>query len=251
MEISIAVDARSARVKALHGMTDRRWPSKSKFETKHMEGQAFDVQTFLHSAGVARRVVNYGERETVFAQGDPAPSVLYLQKGGVKLTVVNEDGKEAVIAILGPGDFFGEGCLAEQPRRLNTASTIMPTTMLVIERPEMVRLLHEEQAFADRFIKHVLSRGIRAEENLIDQLLNSSEKRLARVLLLLGRHGEPGRPQERVPSPSQQRLAEMVGTTRPRVNMLMNKFRKLGFIEYGGLRGLEVNDSLRSVVLQG
>jgi CRP/FNR family cyclic AMP-dependent transcriptional regulator len=208
---------------------------------------AFDVKLFLDSAGLGRRVARFRRREIVFAQGDAAKSVMYIQEGGVRLTVVNETGKEAVVAILGPGDFFGEGCLAGQSICMATASTISPTTVLVIEKNEMIRALHEEHEFSDRFIAYMLARNIRAEEDLIDQLFNSSEKRLARTLLLLARYGGRGQPQKVFPNVSQEVLAEMIGTTRSRVNFFMNKFRKLGFIQYNG--GLHVNNSLLSVVL--
>ncbi len=172
---------------------------------------------------------------------------MYIQEGGVRLTVVNESGKEAVVAILGPGDFFGEGCLAGQSVCIATATTIAPTTVLVIEKNEMIRALHEEHQFSDRFIAHMLARNIRVEEDLIDQLFNSSEKRLARTLLLLARYGAPGQPQNVLPKVSQEMLAEMIGTTRSRVNFFMNKFRKLGFIQYNGK--IQINKSLLSVVL--
>ena len=208
---------------------------------------AFDLKIFLDSAGLGRRVAKFLGKETVFAQGDPAKNVLYIQEGGVKLTVVNETGKEAVVAILGPGDFFGEGCLAGQTICIATATAIAPTTVLVIEKSEMIRVLHGEHEFSDRFIAHMLARNIRVEEDLIDQLFNSSEKRLARTLLLLARYGTPGLPQKVLPKVSQEMLAEMIGTTRSRVNFFMNKFRKLGFIQYDG--EIRVNDSLLSVVL--
>ena len=208
---------------------------------------AFDVKLFLDSAGVGRKVVKFQGKETVFAQGDPAKNVLYIQEGGVKLTVINESGKEAVVAILGPGDFLGEGCLAGQSICMATATAIAPTTVLVIEKSEMIRVLHGEHEFSDRFIAHMLARNIRVEENLIDQLFNSSEKRLARTLLLLARYGAPGLPQKVIPKVSQEMLAEMIGTTRSRVNFFMNKFRKLGFIQYNG--EIHVNDSLLSVGL--
>jgi len=208
---------------------------------------AFDVQLFLDSAGLGRRVAKFLEKENVFAQGDPATKVMYIQEGGVKLSVVNETGKEAVVAILGPGDFFGEKCLAGQPIRMATATTIAPTTVLVIEKNEVIRMLHEEHEFSDRFIAHMLVRNIRVEEDLVDQLFNSSEKRLARTLLLLARYGAQGQPQKVIPKVSQETLAEMVGTTRSRVNFFMNKFRKLGFIQYDG--DIKVNNSLLSVVL--
>jgi CRP/FNR family cyclic AMP-dependent transcriptional regulator len=208
---------------------------------------AFDVQLFLDSTGLGRTVGKFRGRESVFAQGDPAKNVMYIQEGGVKLTVVNEAGKEAVVAILGPGDFFGEGCLAGQSIYLATATAIAPTTVLVIEKNEMIRVLHGEHEFSDRFIAYMLARNLRVEEDLIDQLFNSSEKRLARTLLLLARYGAPGQPQKVLAKVSQEMLAEMIGSTRPRVNFFMNKFRKLGFIEYNG--EIRVNNSLLSVVL--
>jgi CRP/FNR family transcriptional regulator, cyclic AMP receptor protein len=208
---------------------------------------SFDVKLFLDSAGLGRKVAKFGAKETVFAQGDPAKNVIYIQQGSVKLTVVNETGKEAVVAILKPGDFVGEGCLAGQSICMVTATTIAPTTVLVIEKHEMTRLLHKEQEFSDRFIAYMLARNIRVEEDLIDQLFNSSEKRLARTLLLLAHYGETGQTQKMLPKVSQEVLAEMVGTTRSRVNFFMNKFRKLGFIKYNG--GLQINTSLLSVVL--
>ena len=213
----------------------------------HLRSPAFDVQLFLDSAGLRRKVDKFRGKETVFAQGDPAKNVMYIQEGGVKLIVVNETGKEAVVAILGPGDFFGEGCLAGQSICMATATTIAPTTVLVIERDEMIRVLHEEHEFSDRFIAYMLARNARVEEDLIDQLFNSSEKRLARTLLLLARFGAQGKPQKVIPKVSQEMLAEMIGTTRSRVNFFMNKFRKLGFIQYNG--EIHVNNSLLSVVL--
>jgi CRP/FNR family transcriptional regulator, cyclic AMP receptor protein len=207
----------------------------------------FDLQGFLDTAGVARKVVEFKRKETIFSQGDPAKNVLYIQKGGVRLSVVNETGKEAVVAILGPGDFLGEGCLAGQPIRIGTATSIATTTALVIEKAEMVRVLHVEHEFSDRFITFMLARNIRIEEDLVDQLFNSSEKRLARTLLLLARYGKQDKPQRVLPKVSQEMLAEMVGTTRSRVNFFMNKFRKMGFIKYNG--GLEINTSLLSVVV--
>ena len=207
----------------------------------------FDAQAFLDSAGVARKVKGFEKKEAIFSQGDPAKNVLYIQKGGVRLSVVNETGNEAVVAILGPGDFFGEGCLAGQPIRIGSATAITATTVLVIEKKEMIRVLHVEHAFSDRFITYILSRNIRVEEDLVDQLFNSSEKRLARTLLLLARYGKEDKPQKMLPKISQEMLAEMVGTTRSRVNFFMNKFRKLGFIKYNG--GLHIDTSLLSVVL--
>ena len=207
----------------------------------------FDVQGFLDTAGIARKVEEFKKKEVIFSQGDPAKNVLYIQKGGVRLSVVNETGKEAVVAVLGPGDFFGEGCLAGQPIRIGTATAINLTAVLVIEKKEMMRVLHAEHEFSDRFITHMLSRNIRVEEDLVDQLFNSSEKRLARTLLLLARYGTADKPQVVLPKISQEMLAEMVGTTRSRVNFFMNKFRKLGFIKYNG--GLQINTSLLSIVL--
>jgi len=208
---------------------------------------AFDAQSFLDSAGLGRKVGKFRRKETVFAQGDPARNVMYIQEGGVKLTVVNETGKEAVVAVLGPGDFFGEGCLTGRSICKVTATTIASTTVLVIEKNEMIRVLHEEHEFSDRFITYMLARNARVEEDLIDQLFNSSEKRLARTLLLLARYGAQGQPQKVLPKVSQGMLAEMIGTTRSRVNFFMNKFRKLGFIQYNG--EIHVNNSLLSVVL--
>jgi CRP/FNR family transcriptional regulator, cyclic AMP receptor protein len=207
----------------------------------------FDAQAFLDSVGVARKPKEFKKAEVVYSQGDAAKSVLYLQKGGVKLTVVNEVGKEAVVAILGPGDFFGEGCLAGQSVRMGTATAITPSTVHVIEKGEMLKVLHEQHALSDRFIAFMLARNIRIEEDLIDQLFNSSEKRLARTLLLLARYGKEDQPHGVLPKVSQATMAEMIGTTRSRVNFFMNKFRKLGFIKYNG--GIEINTSLLSVVL--
>jgi len=208
---------------------------------------AFNAQEFLDSAGVARNVKEFKRGEVVYSQGDAAKSVLYLQEGGVKLSVVNEVGKEAIVGILGPGDFFGEGCLAGQPVRMGIASAITPSTVLVIEKSEMFKVLHEQHDLSDRFITFMLARNIRIEEDLVDQLFNSSEKRLARTLLLLARYGREDKPHAVIPSLSQEALAEMIGTTRSRVNFFMNKFRKLGFIKYNG--GLQINTSLLSVVL--
>jgi CRP/FNR family cyclic AMP-dependent transcriptional regulator len=221
--------------------------TNTKSKRKPTQKRAFDAQSFLDSAGVARRVVEYRRSQKIYSQGDPATSVMYVQKGGVKLSVVNEVGKEAVLAILGPGDFFGEGGMAGQPVRMGTATSITPTTLLVIEKNEMTRVLHAEHAFSDRFVSYMLSRNIRIEEDLIDQLFNSSEKRLARTLLLLARYGKESEPQKMLPKVSQEMLAEMIGTTRSRVNFFMNKFRKMGFIHYNG--GLQVHSSLLSVVL--
>ena len=248
MGISITVHPRSIGVKGTQEGAPRLWPSNTKFKTRSEEKQAFDAQSFLGSAGVARKVVEYGSNAIVFMQGDPAASVLYIQKGGMKLVVVNEFGKEAVVAILGPGDFLGEGCLAGQQQRVNTAATITPSTILMIEKPEMIRALHGQHEFSDLFIAYSLARNIRVKEDLIDQLFNSSEKRLARTLLL-ARSVKQDKPEKMISGISQEMLAEMIGTTRSRVNFFMNKFRKLGFVEYGDrLRGLQINKSLLSVV---
>ena len=209
--------------------------------------RAFDAQSFLNSVGVARTIVQYRRSQKIYSQGDPATKVMYVQKGGVKLSVVSSVGKEAIVALLGPGDFFGEGCLTGLPFRMGTATAIIPTTVLVIEKKEMIRLLHKEHKLSDRFIAYLLTRNIRVEEDLVDQLFNSIEKRLARALLLLAHYGKQDQPQNMLPKVSQEMLAEMVGTTRPRVNVFMNKFRKLGFIHYNG--GLQVRDSLLSVIL--
>lgn len=207
----------------------------------------FDLRTFLDTAGIARRIVNYRKAGRIYSQGDPAMGVKYIQKGGVKLSVTNEGGKEAVVAVLGPGDFFGEGCLAGQSFCMATATAIEPTSILFIEKQEMMRVLKTEHEFSDLFIAHMLTRNIRIEEDLVDQLFNSSEKRLARALLLLARYGKEDQPQGMLPKVSQEMLAEMIGTTRSRVNFFMNKFRKMGFIKYNG--GLQINTSLLSVVL--
>jgi len=214
---------------------------------KKTDTPAFDAQSFLDSTGIARKVVDYRRKATIYAQGDVSKHVMYIQKGAVKLSVVNEVGKEAVVAMLGPGDFFGEGCLAGQKICIGTATAITPTTVLAIGKSEMERVLHREHAFSDRFIKYMLSRNIRVEEDLIDQLFNSTEKRLARTLLLLARYGKKDEPQKVLANISQETLAEMIGTTRSRVNLFMNKFKKLGFIHNNG--GLHINSSLLSVVL--
>jgi CRP/FNR family cyclic AMP-dependent transcriptional regulator len=219
--------------------------SSSKVRSK--KNPVFNAQAFLDSAGLARRVVEYRRSEKIYSQGESIKDVLYIQKGGIKLSVVNEVGKEAVVAILGPGDFFGEGGMAGQVVRMGTATAITPTTLLVIEKKEMIRVLHTEHAFSDRFVAYMLARNIRIEEDLVDQLFNSSEKRLARTLLLLARYGKQDQPQKRLPNVSQETLAEMIGTTRSRVNFFMNKFKKLGFIKYNG--GIHIDASLLSVVL--
>jgi CRP-like cAMP-binding protein len=204
------------------------------------------VEAYLDSTGPARKVVKYQRGDVVFSQGDAGDDVRYIQNGAIKLSVLSHIGKEAVVAMLGAGDFFGEGALAGQSLRIGTATAVVPTSVLIIEKQAMIRLLHEEPAFSDRFISYMLTRNMRIEADLVDQLFNSSEKRLARTLLLLARYGQVN-PQRTLPKISQETLAEMIGATRARVNFFMNKFRKLGLIEYNG--GLKINSSLLSIVL--
>jgi len=208
---------------------------------------SFNAQAFLDTAGVAKKVTEYHRNESIYSQGDAAETVMYVQNGGVKLSVVNGSGKEAVVAMFGPTDFFGEGCMAGQTLRMGTATAVTPTTLLVIQKEELLRVLHAEHELSDHFIGYMLAHNIRVEEDLIDQLFNSSEKRLARTLLLLARYGKQEQPDHILPNVSQETLASMVGTTRSRVNFFMNKFRKLGFIEYNGK--IKVNKSLLTVVL--
>lgn len=207
----------------------------------------FSVLTFLESGGVARRVVEFRRQEIVFAQGDRARDVMYIQKGGIKLSAVSQTGAEAIVAVLGPGEFFGEGCLAGQRLRMSSAIAITPTTVITVTKREMMRKLHQRHELSDHFITYILARNIRIEEDFVDQLFDSSEKRLARMLLRLARYGKRDSPQRVLPMISQATLAEMIGTTRARVNFFMNRFRKLGFIAYN--RGLQINNSLLSVVL--
>ena len=209
---------------------------------------AFNVQAFLSSAGIAREIVAYRRGEVIFTQGDVCENVLYVQDGGVKLSVHSKAGREAITAMLGPGDFFGEGCLAGQPVRTGSATALTGSTILRVDKDQMIKLLHKEHALSDRFIAYMLSRNVRIEADLKDQLFNSSEKRLARALLLLARYGQQDKPMRAVPTVSQATLAEMVGTTRSRVNFFMNKFKRLGFIDYKK-DGLQVNNSLLTVVL--
>jgi CRP-like cAMP-binding protein len=209
----------------------------------------FNAQAFLDSAGVSKAVIKYGRNDVVFTQGETSEDVLYIQSGGIKLSVISKTGKEAVVAMLGPGDFFGEGCLAGQPLRMGSATAITPSAILRIDKNKMFRLLRKQHAMSDRFLSHMLTRNIRIEEDLIDQLFNSAEKRLARTLLLLARYGKQDEPSKVVPRISQETLAEMIGTTRSRVNFFLNKFKKLGFIEYDGELPLKINSSLLSVVL--
>ena len=229
----------------------RTTTGKTSGKTNGKAANGFDVQTFLESTGVSKRVVDYRRNEVIFAQGERADSVIYILKGGVKLSVVSKTGKEAVVAMLGPTDFFGEGCLAGQTLRIGSATAITPSTLMLIGQKHMAKVLHEQRGLSDRFIAHMVMRNVRIEQDLIDQLFNSSEKRLARALLLLARYGKQTKPRQVVAKISQETLSEMVGTTRSRVNFFMNKFKKLGFIEYDGNldAGIQINSSLLSVVL--
>ena len=207
----------------------------------------FDPKSFLTKVAEGRTIAEYSKDQMVFSQGDPADAVFYIQKGRVKLTVVSNAGKEAVIAILDTGDFLGEGCLVAQPIRMATATAISNGSIVRLEKAAMIRMLHDEPAFSEMFVSYLLSRNMRIEEDLVDQLFNSSEKRLARVLLLLSHFGKEGKPEPVITKISQETLAEMIGTTRSRVSFFMNKFRKMGFIEYNG--GLHVHSSLLNIVL--
>jgi len=207
----------------------------------------FDPATFLAKAGEGTTVATYRKGQVIFAQSDRADSIFYVQKGKIKLTVVSNNGKEAVVALLGAGDFLGEGCLAGRVVRMSTASALSECSIMRLEKATIVRVLHDQPAFSELFLKHLLTRNIRIEEDLVDQLFNSSEKRLARVLLLLANFGKEGKPETVIPKISQETLAEIVGTTRSRVSFFMNRFRKLGFIKYNG--ELEVHSSLLNVVL--
>lgn len=208
---------------------------------------SFDPKVFLASIGRGRRILEFHKKLPIFTQGESANAVFYLQKGRIKLTVVSPRGKEATIGMLAAGDFFGEGCIADQPLRMATASAITDCTVVRIEKRAMMQVLHQQHAFSDLFVAYLVSRNIRFEEDLVDQLFNSSEKRLARILLLLARFGKEGKPEALVPKISQETLAEMVGTTRSRVSFFMNRFRKLGFIKYNG--GLSVHSSLLNIIL--
>jgi CRP/FNR family cyclic AMP-dependent transcriptional regulator len=207
----------------------------------------FDAQKFLDSTGLAKKLVRYAAGQPIFTQGDTCDHVLYIRHGNVKLSVLSKGGKEAVVAMLSAGEFFGEGCLAGQPTRMGTATATTDSAILQVDKTRMVALLHREHAMSDRFIAHMLARNIQIEEDLIDQLFNSSEKRLARTLLLLARYGKNDKPVRAVPLISQETLAEMIGTTRSRVNFFMKKFQRLGFIDYKN--GLKVNSSLLTIVL--
>lgn len=209
---------------------------------------SFNPQSFLAQAGMGKTVHHFSPKQAIFSQGDRADTVFYIQEGKVRVSVVSKQGKTATIALLGPGDFLGEGCIAsDQPLRLTTATAITRCSVLRIEKKEMLRTLHQEHGFSDLFVAYLVERHNRTQEDLVDQLFNSSEKRLARALLILGRFGKEGRSETLIPNISQETLAEMVGTTRSRVNFFMNRFRKLGFIDYNG--GLQVHSSLLNIVL--
>jgi CRP/FNR family cyclic AMP-dependent transcriptional regulator len=208
---------------------------------------AFDPKAFLAKVGKGRTLADYRKNQRIFSQGDPADAIFYIQTGKVKLTVVSKQGKEAVVAILGADDFFGEGCLAGQALRMASAAGMSDCSIMRLEKPGVVRLLSDEPAFSELFLRYLLSRNIRIEEDLVDQLFNSCEKRLARVLLLMAKFGKEGQLESVIPKVSQETLAEIVGTTRSRVSFFMNRFRKLGFIDYNG--GLEVHSSLLNIVL--
>jgi CRP/FNR family transcriptional regulator, cyclic AMP receptor protein len=207
----------------------------------------FDPKSFLAKIGKGRTIAVYHKKQPIFAQGDPADALFYIQKGKVKLTVVSRHGKEAIVGIFGPTDFFGEGCLAGQPRRMATASALSDCSVVRITKPAAIQVISKEPRFAELLLSYLLSRNIRIEDDLIDRLFNSSEKRLARILLLLANFGKEGKPEQVIPKISQETLAEMVGTTRARVSFFMNKFRKLGFVQYDD--GLEIHSSLLNVIL--
>jgi len=209
----------------------------------------FDPKTFLSTINVGRKIVAFSRKQTFFAQGDSSDAVFYIRDGKVRLTVVSEIGKEATIGVLNEGDFFGEGCLTGQSVRLCSATALTNCSVMKIDKKSMMEVLHREQAFSDMFVAHLLARNIRYEEDLVDQLFNSSEKRLARVLLLLAHFGKEGKQETVIPKMSQETLAEMVGTTRSRVSFFMNRFRKLGFVDYDGGHGLQVHSSLLNIVL--
>ena len=209
----------------------------------------FDLQAFLATANGARTISTYRANQTIFSQGKSADSVFYIQEGKVKLTVLSEQGKEAIVAILGTGDFCGEGCLAGQPQRMATAAAMADSRIMRLEKVAMIRLLHDEPEFSERFMSHLLARNVRVEADLVDQLFNSSEKRLARLLLILAKFGKEGKPEPVIAKISQETLAEMIGTTRSRVSFFMNRFRKMGLIDYDGHGHLEIHSSLLDVIL--
>jgi CRP/FNR family transcriptional regulator, cyclic AMP receptor protein len=220
----------------------------AKLRSKRKATAKFDPESFLAAVGKGRALNEYEKNKMVFSQGDPADAIFHIQKGDIKLTVVSNQGKEAVVGLLVAGDFFGVGCLAGQPLRMVSATAISECSIMRLEKAVVIPLLHNELAFSELLLRYLLSRNIRIEEDLVDQLVNSSEKRLARVLLLLANVGKQGKPAPVIPKISQETLAEIVGTTRSRVSFFMNRFRKLGFIEYDG--GLEVHSSLLNVILK-
>jgi CRP-like cAMP-binding protein len=261
----VVVDAATVLTKVVHGKKSRKHPGKqiapsspdtvhktmaspAEIGTSSERTAAFDPRLFLAKLGVGKSKQEYQDDESVFAQGDAADAVFYLQSGKVKLTAVSTQGKEAVVAILLEGSFFGEGCLAGQPLRMATASTVERSTIIRVEKRIMVGMLHKEPEFAEPFLAYVLSRNIRMEADLVDHLFNSSEKRLARLLLLMANFGQESKPIPLIAKMSQETLAEMIGTTRSRVSFFLNRFRDLGFIEYNG-GGMHVHSSLVSVVL--
>jgi len=231
--------------------------SKEESSMRPQEKSVFNAKSFLAKVGKGKVHSEHTKNKKIFAQGDLADAIFYIQKGKVKLTVVSQQGKEAVIAILGEGDFFGEGCLGGQAVRMSTVTTMSDSSIVRIDKKDTIRVLHDQPAFSEMFLRYLLSRNIRIEEDLVDHLFNSSEKRLARVLLLLANFGKEGKPETVIPKISQETLAEIIGTTRSRVSFFMNKFRKLGFITYGGAGDsikavdgqLEVHSSLLNVVL--
>jgi len=211
--------------------------------------RTFDPETFLSTIDGGRNIAAFSKKQAIFSQGDSSDAVFYVQKGKVRLTVVSAIGKEATIGILNEGDFFGEGCLTGQPLRLCSATAMIDCSVMKIDKKSMMEVLHREHAFSDVFVAHLLARNIRYEEDLVDQLFNSSEKRLARMLLLLAHFGKDGKPESVIPKISQETLAEMVGTTRSRVSFFMNRFRKLGFIDYHAGDTLQIHSSLLNIVL--
>ena len=217
-------------------------------EMRSRNSRAFDAEAFLESTGIARKLATFGRADTIFSQGDACNSVMYIQKGGVKLSVRSKTGREAIVAMLGPGEFFGEGALAGQPLRMGDATALTSSTILVLKKKTMLRLLHKKRELADRFIAHMLGTNIRIEEDLLDELFNHHEKRLARALLLLARYGMNDEPERMLPKISRQKLATMTGTTRSKVDFFMKKFKRLGFIGADN-DGLTINKSLLSVVL--
>ena len=229
------------------GVSGPSFSGTSSFMAKARKKRSFNVKAFLSTVDGGRTTATYRERQTVFSQGDPADSVFYIQEGKVKVCVTSEQGKEAVVALHGDGEFFGEGCLTGQPLRLAMVAAVTECVIMRLDKAAIVRVLHDEPKFSEMFMSYILARNARVEEDLVDQLFNSSEKRLARALLLLANFGKEGRPSPVIAKISQETLAEMIGTTRSRVSMFMNKFRKLGFIEYNGV--LEVHNSLLNVVL--